>query len=534
MSQDARLDEEQATQRRARILGLPYIDTSQIVQKTLYRLLDPDELEKLRVIPVAADDHYVNFGITNTTAHNTMQMLQQRFADRRVSFGLISETGFSEYMKLYKPPKKVEYRDIQITPTGSEQQLQSISQTLEQVRADDMLAYLVKQSYQLKASDIHLETGRDKVRIRFRVDGVLHPIAEISTEKYRQLMSSLAIAANISSNSPESQTGHINRETTLADGSRVTVNVRVETIPTSYGQDAVLRLFSFKSELLNLDNLGLSGYERQQIDDIIRHPNGLMLMVGPTGSGKTTTMYSILNELNNPERKIITLEDPIEYNIDGITQVPVVTQASDTNAKFAEKFKAVLRLDPDVIMVGEIRDLDTARTALQAALTGHLVLSTYHAYSAAAALSRMLDAIGQNPLFASAIRLVIAQRLVRRLDDATKQAYQPDEAVKNEIRRAFEHAPEGMDKPDVDNLTLYRPGKSDQNPFGYTGQFAIRELLVMNEAIQTILRLPANEVSTERIDQVARDSGMVTMLQDGILKAAAGLTSLEEIYRVVS
>lgn len=537
MSQDARWDEEQSTQRRAQILNLPYIDTTQLFNRQLYmQFLPVPELYSLRVVPLSADQHNVTFGVTNTTSQHTMEQLQQRFADHSITYALISDTGFSDYMKLYDPPKEVKYEDIEIKP-GEEHsnqvkdQVEMISATLSQVRADDMLAYLVKQAYRLKASDIHLETSKEKVRIRLRVDGVLHPIAELQPDKYRLLMGSIASAANISTAAEEAQTGHIERMYHLADGSEVTVNLRVETVPTVNGQDGVLRLFNFREEFLKLDMLGLSESERNVVNDILKHPTGLVLIVGPTGSGKTTTLYSMLNELNSPERKIITLEDPVEYVIEGVTQIPVRSRSEKDG--FAEKLRAVLRLDPDAIMVGEIRDLDTAKTALQASLTGHLVLSTYHASSSAAALTRMLDAIGENPLFINSIRLITSQRLVRRLDDSTKQSYEPDENTKKFIRQTVESLPAGIEWPNLDNITLFRPGSSDQYPFGFTGQFAIREFMLMSNELQTILRKPAHEITTNELESTAVKSGMITLRQTAVLKALAGETTIDEVYRVV-
>jgi type II secretory ATPase GspE/PulE/Tfp pilus assembly ATPase PilB-like protein len=238
----------------------------------------------------------------------------------------------------------------------------------------------------------------------------------------------------------------------------------------------------------------------------------------------------LINLLNKPERKIITLEDPVEYNIAGVVQVPVAGEMAGHD--FAEKLRAVLRLDPDVVMVGEIRDQDTAKTALQGALTGHLVLSTFHGSNASAAITRMADMVGINPLFASAMRLVMAQRLVRRLDDASKQPYQPDESLKARIKSVVDSLPAGTPKPDISNLTLYKPGISQTNPFGYTGQIAIREQLLMTPGVQQLLKLPPNQLTTEMLEAKAIQEGMRTMLQDGILKAIAGLTTLEEVYRV--
>jgi type II secretory ATPase GspE/PulE/Tfp pilus assembly ATPase PilB-like protein len=317
----------------------------------------------------------------------------------------------------------------------------------------------------------------------------------------------------------------------MATGEEVTVNLRVETVPAVYGMDVVMRLFNMTLELLKLDNLGLSGQESAVVNDIIQHPTGMVMVVGPTGSGKTTTLYALINTLNTPERQIITLEDPVEYNLPGIVQIPVSGQMEGHD--FAEHLRAVLRLDPDVVMVGEIRDQDTAKTALQGALTGHLVLSTFHASSAAAALTRMLDMVGINPLFANAIHLVMAQRLVRRLDDSSKQAYQPDAALKAQLQAVVDSLPPHVQKPTLDNLTLYKPGSSPTNPFGFSGQLALHEQLQMTPGVRQLLRKAPNEITTEMLQAQAVQDGMRTMLHDGVLKAIAGLTTIEEVYRVV-
>lgn len=534
MSQNARLDEEQITQRRAGVLGLNYVDTSQLQKQLFKNVLTVPELYKLKVIPLTADEHNIHFGITTTTSQQTINNLSAQFSDQRVEFSIISESGYHDYMRLYDPPKQVSYQDISVTSTGSAgaDMVASVSSTLSQVRPDDMLAYLVQQAYRLKASDIHMECQRENIRIRFRIDGVLHPVANIATDKYRHLVAAVASSANVSTNATDAQTGHISRKYKMSTGEEVTINLRVETIPTVYGMDVVMRLFNMRIELFKLENIGLSPQESETVEDVIRHPTGMVIVVGPTGSGKTTTLYSIINTLNTPERKIITLEDPVEYNIPGVVQIPVVGEIESQS--FGEKLRAVLRLDPDVVMVGEIRDGDTAKTALQGALTGHLVLSTFHASNAAAALTRMLDMVGINPLFASAMHLIMAQRLVRRLDDATKQPYKPDESLKKQLVEVINSMPPNIQKPDINQITLYKPGSSETNPFGYSGQVALREQLVMTPGVQQILRLPPNQITTEILQAKAVEEGMRTMLHDGILKAFAGLTTLEEVYRVVS
>lgn len=533
MSQDARFDEEQATQRRARVLGMDYFDTSQMAEKPLFKeVLTLQELYDLKVVPISLVENNLLFGITTTTSQQTLENLRQRFADYRVAFSIISDVGYREYMQLYDPPKQVEYHDIEINKQDTPEQIGQISMLLDQVRADDMLAYIVSQAHRLNASDIHFETAVDDVRIRLRIDGVLHPVARLKKDKYRILTSAIASAGNISTNADEAQQGHIAQKVTMADGTVVDVNVRLETVPTINGMDVVMRLFNMDQEMYSLERLGLSPAERQVVDGIITKPSGLVMVVGPTGSGKTTTLYSMLNSLNTEERKIITIEDPVEYQFEGITQVSVHTTEGGNDDSFADKLRATLRLDPDVIMIGEIRDLDTAKTALQASLTGHLVLATFHAGSAAAALTRIADIIGQNPLFISAIRLVMAQRLIRRLDDSLKQAYSPTEREIQYLRAVVDSLPESVAKPNLEGLQLYKPGSSEANPYGFQGQLAIREQFTMSEPIRQLLESKTN-VTAQSIEEAARRSGMLTMHQDAVLKVIAGQTTLDEVSRVI-
>lgn len=534
MSQDARLDEERATQRRARILGMNYVDTSEMQDKPLYTdLLTVKELYDLKVIPLRYYQSNLLFGVTTTTSQQTMNDLVQRFADELVAFAIISDAGYRDFMHLYDPPKEVVYQDIDINKAASSDEVSQVSAMLDQVRADDMLAYLVAQAHQLNASDIHIETQPKDVRIRLRIDGVLHPVATLQPDKYRVLIAAIASAGNVSTSSDQAQQGHIAQQVTMADGKTVDVNVRLETVPTINGMDVVMRLFNMNAAMYTLDRLGLTDAERRVVDDIIAKPSGLVMVVGPTGSGKTTTLYSMLNSLNSEERKIITIEDPVEYQFPGISQISVHSTEGGNDDSFADKLRAVLRLDPDIVMVGEIRDMDTARTALQASLTGHLVLATFHASSAAAALTRIADIIGQNILFISAIRLVMAQRLIRRLDSATKQPYTPSEADWKRINDVLSTLPEGVERPNLEGLQLYKPGSSPTNPYGYEGQIAIREQFMMSEQLRVLLEGPNSQVSAQSIEAAAIQSGMCTMLQDGMLKVIAGDTTLDELYRVV-
>jgi len=530
--QQARQDEELSAQNRARILGARYQDARTIIDLPLVKdVLTLQEMYKNSVVPIQQTKGHLEFAITIATPQQVITQLRDRFSDYNVTFVLISNTGFKDFMLKFDPPPEVHYDDIQISTEGASDTLAQVSKTLETVSSDDILDYLITQADELNASDIHLETEEDYVRMRFRVDGALHNIAKLSKDKYKQLQSSIAIKANISTTAPDAQTGHMVHKLIDESGKVTkTINMRIETAPTLHGQDAVIRLFNVDRNLINLERLGLNDRQLKNIKDLIAHPHGMVLVVGPTGSGKTTTMYSILDELNDTTRKIITLEDPVEYGFEGMSQIPVDTRKGKS---FAKVFRAVLRQDPDVLMVGEIRDVDTAKTALQAALTGHLVLSTFHAADAASALSRMLDSIGDNPLFSSAIRLVISQRLVRRLDDTLKQEYQPDEEMKQQIEKVIQSLPDSVERPNLENLKLYRPGKSNQNPFGYTGRVILMEQLEITPAVQRILRRGSSDSSTEILEKAAADQGMVSMLQSGVLMAIRGETTIEEVYRTV-
>ncbi len=531
----ARQQDEESTQRRAAILGLPYLDTRDIEASLnlIDDVLDVDVMHKNRIVPLVAggDASSWQFGITTQTPQSLLKELADKYAAQaqNVAYFLISQSGFRALMDRYDPAVRVTYDDIKISNEGDSDTINQVSETLNSVGSDEVFDYIIRQADKLGASDIHIENQRDGIRVRMRVDGALHPVATLDQDRYRVILGALASRANLSTAANSPQSGHMQQE--LGDGDdRHILNMRIEMVPTMYGQDAVIRLFNYDESMLNLDRLRIGPDERAQIDEVVSHPRGMVLMVGPTGSGKSTTLYSMLNALNTLDRKIITLEDPIEYGVSGISQVPVDTTGGQS---FADHLRSVLRLDPDVVMVGEIRDGDTAKTAIQASITGHLVLSTFHANNTSAAFSRMIDLIGVNPIFSTAIRLVIAQRLVRRLDDSSKEAYEPDEATKQWIRDALKNLPEHVAKPDLEHIQLYRPVPTESSPFGFDGRMVIMEQLVVNEEIQKFLRGDVAEVHAEIIEKVARENGMVTLLEHGILAALNGETTIEEINRVI-
>ena len=530
-----REQDEKATRQRATILGLPYVDMRNL-EDTLPLVPGMIPIEKMhqyRIVPLAKGGNEVMYqiGVTSQTPQSILQKIKREYQDRgdKLQFLLISASGYRAMMLRYDPPQRTAYDDIEIAKEGDSNTIAQVSQTLNLVSSEELFDFLIKQADKLGASDIHIENERDSIRVRMRVDGALHPVAQLERSRYRIIMGELASRAGVSSAAMESQSGHMQMEITTDQGTHL-LNLRVETVPTLYGQDAVLRLFNFDESLLNLDLLGIPPRQRKEIDEVVSHPRGLVLMVGPTGSGKSTTLYSMLNALNTTDRKLITLEDPIEYGLSGMSQIPIDTTHGQS---FADGLRSVLRLDPDVVMVGEIRDVDTARTAIQASITGHLVLSSFHANTTSTAFSRMIDMIGVNPIFSSAIRLLIAQRLVRRLVDHTKEAYEPDEATRKYVQRVLEKLPPDVEKPDLDNFKLWRPVPSEDAPFGYKGRVVIMEQLVVTEEIQKYIRGDVEDVHPESIEQTAKADGMLTLEQVGVLAALRGETTLEEVARVI-
>lgn len=530
-----REQDEKATRQRATILGLPYVDMRNL-EDTLPLVPGMIPIEKMhqyRIVPLAKGGNEVMYqiGVTSQTPQSILQKIKREYQDRgdKLQFLLISASGYRAMMLRYDPPQRTAYDDIEIAKEGDSNTIAQVSQTLNLVSSEELFDFLIKQADKLGASDIHIENERDSIRVRMRVDGALHPVAQLERSRYRIIMGELASRAGVSSAAMESQSGHMQMEITTDQGTHL-LNLRVETVPTLYGQDAVLRLFNFDESLLNLDLLGIPPRQRKEIDEVVGHPRGLVLMVGPTGSGKSTTLYSMLNALNTTDRKLITLEDPIEYGLSGMSQIPIDTTHGQS---FADGLRSVLRLDPDVVMVGEIRDVDTARTAIQASITGHLVLSSFHANTTSTAFSRMIDMIGVNPIFSSAIRLLIAQRLVRRLVDHTKEAYEPDEATRKYVQRVLEKLPPDVEKPDLDSFKLWRPVPSEDAPFGYKGRVVIMEQLVVTDEIQKFIRGDVQDVHPETIEETARNEGMLTLEQVGVLAALRGETTLEEIARVI-
>lgn len=377
-------------------------------------------------------------------------------------------------------------------------------------------------AFALRASDIHIEPEEKDVRMRFRIDGMLTDAFSFDERTYRSLLSRIKLLSGVKLNvANRAQDGRF----TVAIGEEE-VEIRTSVIPGNYGESVVLRILDPRGITRTLEEAGVNAKLLMRLRQEIRRPNGMLLTTGPTGSGKTTTLYSFMKEIHTPEVKIVTIEDPIEYHLEGVVQ----TQTNGKDYTFASGLRSVLRQDPDVIMVGEIRDAEVAETAIQAALTGHFVFSTLHTNNAAGTFPRLVDLKVDPKLFASAVTVAMAQRLVRTLDDATKKARPATDAEKKMMEVVFSTlADKSLVPASFDTVYDAVPDEA-AGTSGYKGRMGVHEAIFMDEELGEFLR---DNPSEGDIAKHALRQGYPTMAQDALIKALAGKTTLEEIARVV-
>ncbi|GAA5070738.1 type II secretion system ATPase GspE [Lysobacter panacisoli] len=373
---------------------------------------------------------------------------------------------------------------------------------------------IIQRAVELRASDIHIEPFENRLKVRYRVDGVLAEGESPPANLTAAVISRIKIMARL--NIAERRLPQDGRIMLRVQGKEL--DLRVSTVPTAHGESVVMRLLDRETVVFDFKRLGFTDVFLPQFQRVLDQPHGILLVTGPTGSGKTTTLYTALSKLNTPDVKIITVEDPVEYQIEGINQIQAKPQIG---LDFSHALRSIVRQDPDIIMIGEMRDLETARIAIQSALTGHLVLSTLHTNNAAGGITRLLDMGVEDYLLTSTINGILAQRLVRRLERTHAERYlaSPEEIEKFSLRR---YQPTG-------DIYLYRPTPSAIAPTGYHGRTTIMEFLVMNDDLR---RAVMRHAGMGEIEQIARQAGMRTMYEDGIAKALAGETTIEEVLRV--
>ncbi|MFW5703251.1 MAG: GspE/PulE family protein [Patescibacteria group bacterium] len=373
-----------------------------------------------------------------------------------------------------------------------------------------------------RASDIHIEPLEDKTRVRYRIDGILQEKLTLPKSIHQSLVSRLKILAEMKIDEHRiPQDGRFNYRAGAEE-----IDIRASTLPTVHGEKVVMRLLKKTGGIPSLEELGFSSQSLQYIERAIKHPNGIVLVTGPTGSGKTTTLYSVLNRLNKPSTNILTLEDPVEYQLPGINQVQINPQAGLT---FATGLRSFLRQDPNIILVGEIRDKETTSLAIQAALTGHLVFSTLHTNDAPSTIPRLIDLGGEPFLLASIIQAIVSQRIVRKICPSCIQQTQADPAVIEDIKQTLGNLlPQKFQDGSEPIVLSHGAGCDECNRTGFIGRIGVFEVLTISQEINKLI---FNSASADEIQTQAIKEGMVTMKQDGYLKVLQGFTTIEEVIR---
>jgi len=528
--------QEKSTMRLAKELSLSYINISKTpINPDFFKVIDLEDSIKGNIVCFFKIGKKIRVALSDIDNPNTKEVIEKiKKQGFDIEINLASEDGISETLDKYTGTDK--YKKIDIVEDIQQDKIQSYADELSELKdlpnkiasltAEQGVNLLNIGAIKTGSSDIHYEPEENGVVVRFRIDGMLNKVFELSTATYQNLMNQIKYQAKMQINiSNVPQDG---RYTFTVNNKKIAV--RVSSIPTPYGESIVCRFLISKEKPLTLEELGFQDLALTKLKKATKIPNGMILVTGPTGSGKTTTLYSLLNMMNTPSNKIITLEDPVEYQIKGVTQ-------SQINEKrgyhFASGLKTILRQDPDIVMLGEIRDFDTAEAGTQAALTGHVVLSTLHTNSALDTIPRLIN-MGVPPfMIAPAIDTIVAQRLVRKVCPHCSQKELLTDSEKIEFEYIFNNLKKthaGMQLQIPDGLPKINGCDKCSNT-GYKGRLVISEVMNINN---TMKRLIMNNASNVDLILAARRQGIITMREDGFIKVAQGFTTLSEVYRVTN
>ncbi|HDL74946.1 MAG TPA: type II/IV secretion system protein [bacterium] len=511
-------------------IPLKNVDVEEIPLKVL-ELIPEESAKYYKMVPLIKKGNILEVGAVYPSDLKVQEAL--KFLARQGEFTyqvfLITPTTFKKLLKQYKTLKKeigraleeleTELKTEKKTPLKKEE----IEKMVEEAPVTKIVAVILKHAVEGKSSDIHIEPSKEKLKIRFRLDGILHSTIILPKRLHSAVVARIKILSNLKLDETRiPQDGRFSTKVGKKD-----IDFRVSTFPTTLGEKVVLRVLDSVTSLKDLSSLGLEGKNLEIVKKNLKKAYGMLLVTGPTGSGKTTTLYVILNSLNTEEVNIVTLEDPVEYFIEGVNQSQV---RPDIKYTFARGLRHILRQDPDIIMVGEIRDEETASLATHAALTGHIMLSTIHTTNSLGVIPRLID-LGIKPfLIPPTLNIIIAQRLVRVLCPICKKETKPNLKIKEIIAKEIKKFPAYQEKELKDKkINIFEPkGCKKCNSKGYSGRIGIFEVLEMSEQLADIILKNPSEGD---IEKEAKRQGMITMRQDGILKVLDGVTSIEEVLR---
>ena len=534
------INDDMAAHATAVIIGVPYVELKNIIiDQDILSIIPYEAQERALAIPLGEKDGLLNVAMADVTNVQVTDYISN-LINRPIRVWMSSERGIREMIDKNHGDFSSVKEAVKETNTEIAEKAQSNIKTIVQDSPiSKALTTILSYAARTKASDIHIEPLEESLIIRCRIDGVLRKIMDLPKTVAPALVSRIKILSSLKID--EHRIPQDGQFTVLVDDKEI--DLRIAISPVTWGEQVVIRLLDKKGTTMQVDKMGMTGRALRSVMEGIKKPNGMILTSGPTGSGKSTTLYALIQQIKSEEINIETLEDPVEYKMGGINQIQVNVDAGLT---FASGLRSILRLDPDVVMVGEIRDSETASLAVQAALTGHLVFSTLHTNSAAGILPRLLD-MGIEPfLLASTLNVVIGQRLVRRLTEK-RETFRSSEMQTKEINSivgkllptgaeqieevAKDLGYENLPIRNVDGYTLAKGISTKDTPGGYAGRAGLYETIDVDEDIQKMI---VNHSTASEIMRLAREKGTVTMRQDGILKVLTGVTSIEEVNRVAS
>jgi type IV pilus assembly protein PilB len=540
LSKEGTIDDELLTHATAQVSGVPYVNLrSTLIDEKVLNLLPEDIAERFMAVPLAEVQNRLAVAMIDANNVQAVDYLANRI-QRPIKVFMASEAGVRHVLEQYKTDlSSVDAAAVQSEEEVSQDKAANIKTLVQDSPISRALSTILEYAVKTRASDVHIEPLENALKIRCRVDGVLREIMQLPKSIEPALVSRIKILSNLK----------IDEHRTPQDGQFAIavadkeVDLRIAISPVVWGEQVVIRLLDKSGNSFDLEQMGYAGRALRAIQKGIRRPNGMILTSGPTGSGKSTSLYALIKEIKDDTVNIVTLEDPVEYKMQGVNQIQVNAEVGLT---FANGLRSILRQDPDVVMVGEIRDKETAELAVQAALTGHLVFSTLHTNSAAGVLPRLLD-MGIEPfLIASTVNTIIGQRLVRRVSPK-RDAYNSTPIETQNILATVGHllpktkeqvaqVSQDMGYKDLplagqSAYTLVKGRDTPQTPRGYSGRAGLYEVMDVTEDIQNLI---VKRATSAEIQRTAIAQGMVTMRQDGYLKALGGLTTLEEVNRVAS
>jgi len=502
------------------VMGLPLITAKDFPEAPPQNVaMSIRFLKQYHMVPIAETDTQVTWVVADPAESYPIQAVQLatgKQAEVKVGFRSEIDDLIERYYGQGRSAMGTIVENLSDEATRSEDDIEHLRDLASEAPVIRLVNLVIQRAVEQRASDIHIEPFENRLKVRYRIDGVLHEVESPPAASTAAVISRVKIMAKL--NIAERRLPQDGRIMLRVQGKEL--DLRVSTVPTSFGESVVMRILDRESVVFDFHTLGFTDEFLPQFNKVLELPHGILLVTGPTGSGKTTTLYTALSKLNTPDVKIITVEDPVEYQIEGINQI----QAKPAiGLDFSHALRSIVRQDPDIIMIGEMRDLETAKIAIQSALTGHLVLSTLHTNNAAGGITRLLDMGVEDYLLTSTVNGILAQRLVRRLDKPNAEKYEalPEVVEEFGLRR---YQPNGK-------VELYKPAASALSASGYHGRTTIMEFLVMSDPIR---RLVMQHADMGKIEEQARAEGMRTMYEDGLVKSLLGTTTIEEVLRVTS